>query len=119
MGIKRYFNNWRKNYVINHVKNAIIPDFQESPRVRKRIAFSGKVQNVGFRLEIFELAKRLEFAGWVKNREDKSVEAEIEGEYEKIVFLVDFMKALKRAKVDNVEIVELDLVDEEDFRIVR
>lgn len=116
----KYIKKLRNDYVINHVKAAVLPDFQKSPIMRKRMIFSGKVQNVGFRLEIFELAKRLGLNGWVMNREDKSVEAEIQGEEERIVFLVEFMKALKRARVDHVEIVELDVVDEDDeFRIVK
>ncbi len=94
----RYIKKLRKDYLINHVKAAVLPDFKKSPIVRKRMVFSGKVQNVGFRLEIFELTKRLGLSGWVMNMEDKSVEAEIQGEEEKLVFLVDIMKALKRSR---------------------
>ncbi len=116
----KYIKKLRNDYVINHVNAADLPHFQKAPIVRKRMVFSGKVQNVGFRLEVFELAKRLGLTGWVMNREDKSVEAEIQGEEEKLVFLVEFMKGLKRARVAHVEIVDLDLVDEdEEFRIVR
>ncbi|TJX32161.1 acylphosphatase, partial [Soehngenia saccharolytica] len=51
---------------MNQVKNLRLPDFKPSNILRKRIIFSGEVQNVGFRLEIHELAKRLNLTGWVK-----------------------------------------------------
>jgi len=102
-------NSLKKRYVINQVKNIKMPEFKETLILRKNIIFSGKVQRVGFRLEVFELAKRLKLIGWVKNREDESVEAEIQGENDKIIFLVEFMKSLKRATVNNLEIKEIDI----------
>jgi len=75
--------------------------------------FSGRVQKIGFRLEIYELAKRLNLIGWVKNRNDKNVEAEIQGENDKINFLIKYMKSLKRASVQNVTINEMPIVDDE------
>ncbi len=120
MGLKKYLHTWRTNYVINQVKNISIPDFKSSNVLRKRIVFSGKVQNVGFRLEVYELAKRLNLAGWVKNREDKSVEAEIQGEADMVNYLIDFMKSLKRAKVESVDITDVGVIDGEDsFTIVK
>ncbi|TJX13046.1 acylphosphatase [Tissierella creatinini] len=98
---------------MNQVKNLRLPDFKPSNILRKRIIFSGEVQNVGFRLEIHELAKRLNLTGWVKNREDKSVEAEIQGEADKINYLIDFMKSLKRAKVEGAEIKDMEVLEGE------
>lgn len=118
MGLKKYIHNWRKNYVINQVKNINLPNFHQSNMLRKRIVFSGKVQNVGFRLEIYELAKKLNLKGWVKNREDKSVEAEIQGEVDKIDYIIDFMKSLKRARVESVDIVDLEVINQEDSFII-
>lgn len=103
----------REEYVINQVKQIQLPSFQPSPIYRKKVIFSGRVQNVGFRLEIFELAKRLELMGWVKNRDDKNVEAEIQGENEKIEFLIEFMKSLKRASVREIQIDDLSIAKEE------
>lgn len=118
MGLKKYIHNWRRNYVINQVKNINLPEFQQSNELRKRVIFSGKVQNVGFRLEIYELAKRLNLKGWVMNREDRSVEAEIQGETDKVNYLIDFMKSLKRARVDSVDIRVIEAIDEEEAFII-
>jgi acylphosphatase len=107
-------NEYRKLYVVLQVKNIKMPEFQQTTLLRKKIVFSGKVQKVGFRLEVYELAKRLELSGWVKNRLDNSVEAELQGEIDKIDFLLKFMQSLKRATVKNLEIVDID-VDHSDL----
>jgi acylphosphatase len=102
------------------VKNINLPYFSPSPTVRKRVVFSGRVQKVGFRLEIIELAMRLNLTGWVKNRNDKSVECELQGEIMKIMFLIDYMKSLKRASVHDVVINEMLTVnDDTDFCLIK
>jgi acylphosphatase len=102
------------------VKNINLPYFNPSPTVRRMIIFSGRIQNVGFRSEINELAKRLNLTGWVKNRNDKKVEAEIQGEIEKIIFLIKYMKSLKRASVHDVKINEIPIIDDDsDFALIK
>lgn len=120
MSLIKYFKKLRDNYIINQVNNIKLPDFKTSPSVRKKLVFSGRVQNVGFRYEVFLLAKRLKLTGWVKNRSDKRVEAEIQGEDHKIRFLVEFMKSLKRASVKNLDTEEIPIINEEsEFIVIR
>ncbi|MBB6218167.1 acylphosphatase [Anaerosolibacter carboniphilus] len=120
MGLIYYFKKLRDGYVINQVKHIRLPYFEPSPTVRKRLIFSGRVQKVGFRLAIYELAKRLNLTGWVRNRNDKNVEAEIQGENEKIIFLIKYMKSLKRASVHDVAINKMLIVDDEtDFAVIK
>lgn len=115
-----YLKKIRNNYVINQVDHIKLPHFNQSPIVRVHLEFSGKVQKVGFRFETYHLAKKLGLTGWVKNKEDGSVEAEIQGEKEKITFLVGFMKSLKRASVKNVTQVEVPMIkDEKEFIIIK
>lgn len=119
MNLKSSLKNFRENYVINKVKNTKLPHFEVSPIVRKKIIFSGRIQNVGFRLETYELAKRLNLTGWVKNRNDKKVECEIQGQDLKIAFLIRHLKSLKRAAVSHVEIKELEFSDNETSFIIK
>lgn len=107
-----YLKKLREGYVINQVNHIKFPLFKPSPIVRNRLIFSGRVQKVGFRLETYELAKRLSLTGWVKNRADNKVEAEIQGENAKILFLINFLKSLKRVSVSNVEFQEISLADD-------
>lgn len=119
MGLKNYIDKLKKKYIEMKVSYAEKPNFQETSIVRKHIIFSGKVQNVGFRYETYQLAKGLDLTGWVMNKPDRTVESEIQGGEEKISFLVKHMKSLKRANVNNVEIKRIDLKkDEEVFEIL-
>lgn len=113
-----FIRNWQNNYVIKQVKNLKLPEFRTSEIRRREITFSGRVQKVGFRLEIFELANRLGLSGWVENLDNGNVRAQLQGEVERIEFLVKFMKSLKRAKVKKVDTAELDIqADEMEFVI--
>ena len=73
MNIKDKLRNLRNSYVINQVKKIKIPNFETDSNCRYRIIFSGRVQKVGFRLEVFELAKRLKLTGFCKNCDNGDV----------------------------------------------
>jgi len=114
--LKKHIKKLKTKYVIHKIQQTKIPYFEPSPLIRQRIIFIGKVQKVGFRLEIDELARRLGLAGYARNKkrnsnkyEDK-VELEIQGEEKKIDFLVENMTKLKRAKVIKVEKTKLEVM---------
>jgi acylphosphatase len=54
-------------------------------RVARRFLLSGRVQGVGFRWFVQELAVREGAAGWVRNRPDGRVEALLQGEAEAVL----------------------------------
>lgn len=113
MGLKDTFKKVRDNYVIQQVKHAVIPEFSESPAERWRITFSGRVQKIGFRLEVYELAKRLGLTGFCKNLENGKVLAELQGPVEKMEYLVAFMESLKRIKITEKTVAKLEVKPEE------
>lgn len=47
---------------------------------RVHVAISGQVQGVGFRYHTKQVSERLGLTGWVRNRADGAVEAEVEGD---------------------------------------
>lgn len=47
---------------------------------RVRVLVQGRVQGVGFRYFTQRTAQTLDLAGWVRNRADGTVEAELEGD---------------------------------------
>ena len=109
MSLKQKILDARDNYVINQVKAAQLPEFKSMEIRRYRITFYGRVQNVGFRSEVTEMAKRLGLTGFCNNQEDKSVVMEVQGQFDKIKFLVAFMKSLKRIVVKRVDTKRLPL----------
>lgn len=107
MGLKKAFVTVRDNYVINQVKKQKLPVFDEDQTKRYKIIFSGRVQHVGFRLEVCELAKRLALTGYCQNMENGDVLAEVQGPENKIRHLVSFMESLKRIKIKDKVMEEL------------
>ena len=59
---------------------------------RVRILISGKVQGVFFRQALKVMAKKNNVFGWVKNLEDKRVEALLEGNTENINSIVEWAR---------------------------
>ncbi|MEN8077518.1 acylphosphatase [Clostridioides difficile] len=120
MNIKEKFKNIRNNYVVNQVENIVLPSFKYSNIIRKKFIFKGRVQKVGFRFEVVLIAKKLGLTGWVKNRPNGEVEAEIQGEKDKIDFLVQFMKSLKRIKIVQIEEQIIDVIrNDNEFTIIK
>ncbi len=114
------FKRLRDAYVIWHANNINFPEFDSNNVVRKKVTFSGRVQKVGFRLELFTISQRLKLTGWVKNLEDGSVEAELQGEESKIDFLIKSMKSLTRASVKKCDVINIPVSNnKEDLTIVR
>jgi acylphosphatase len=56
--------------------------------VRARLVVTGRVQGVWYRGSMQEEAGRLAVAGWVRNRPDGAVEAEVEGERDAVEALI-------------------------------
>lgn len=113
MSLKKTFITIRDNYVINQANNATLPDFKDTEIKRYQVIFKGRVQHVGFRLEVCELAKRLELTGFCENLENGDVLAEFQGPSVKIKFLVTFMESLVRIKITNRKMTKLELIPDE------
>jgi acylphosphatase len=84
------------------------------------IIATGRVQGVGFRFHTQTLAASHELTGWVKNRDDGSVEMMAQGENKQ---LRDFLEELKKgnlyAKVDDISVKgELHSETFSEFKIV-
>lgn len=93
----------RNTYICHQVNRVRLPDFEENRFVRRHITFHGRVQKVGFRIELAQMAERLELTGWVKNAENREVIAEVQGFESRIRFLLKFMNSLKRIKIRKME----------------
>ena len=77
--------------------------------VRRRVVVSGRVQGVFFRDSTEKEARSRGVSGWVRNRDDGTVEAVFEGDPEAVDALVEFCRSgPSRADVDDVAVSEED-----------
>ena len=88
--------------------------------VRYYVVFSGLVQGVGFRYSLIKLARQYNLTDWVRNRYDEKVEAQIQGEYSNIIYVINHLEDVSRyIRIDDYSIVDIDLVENErDFVVV-
>jgi acylphosphatase len=61
-------------------------------RIAKRIRVTGRVQGVFYRAWTRSEARKLGVTGWVRNRSDGSVEAQVEGDEQAVGHLIDLMR---------------------------
>ena len=78
--------------------------------MRRRLIVQGDVQGVNFRAETRRRAEAEGVAGWVRNRDDGTVEAVFEGDEAAVGRMVDFCREGPRA----AGVEDLDLLDEEE-----
>ncbi len=99
MSIRSRIKQIGVDYVMKEIEKVQIPNFEKSDICRLKIIFKGRVQKVCFRLEMREIAKKLNVTGYCKNLEKGVVVAEIQGEADKVEFLVKHMHNIKRFKI--------------------
>jgi acylphosphatase len=77
--------------------------------IRRRIVVHGRVQGVFFRDSTRRRAEQAGVAGWVRNREDGTVEAVFEGDAEAVGQIVDWV----REGPGHADVARVDVTDEE------
>jgi acylphosphatase len=77
--------------------------------VTKHLAICGRVQGVGFRAAMYREAVRLNITGWVRNRDDSTVEAVIQGPEQSVATMLAWaQRGPPAARVDQVEVKPVD-----------
>jgi acylphosphatase len=86
--------------------------------IRQRIVVHGRVQAVGYRYWARREAQRLGVAGWIRNRSDGAVEAEIEGEAQSVDAMLAWLDdGPPGADVTSISTADLEPTGEQGFRI--
>ena len=86
--------------------------------IRRHVIVRGQVQGVGFRWSADARARDLGLAGWVRNRSDGTVEAEIQGTEEQVDAMLDWLhRGPQFASVTAVDVSEATLNSETGFSI--
>jgi len=71
----------------------------------RHLLVNGVVQGVGFRWALGAQAERAGVRGWVRNREDGTVEAHLEGPLDAVQSVIDWAQTGPRyARVSHVEV---------------
>lgn len=86
---------------------------------RMHIIISGRVQGVGFRYFAVSLASRYHITGWVRNLYNGDVEMEAEGNSTRLtLFLQEIQEGNRFVRVRNMEISEIPLAHDKDYKVV-
>lgn len=86
--------------------------------IARRIVVSGRVQGVFFRDSTRRTAQARGVAGWVRNCEDGTVEAHLEGDPEAVESVIEWARSgPSRAEVTGVEVREVEPEDLRDFEV--
>ena len=86
--------------------------------MRRRVVVTGRVQGVCFRDSTRIEAERRGVAGWVANRPDGSVQAELEGPRDAVDAVVGWMgRGPDLARVEDVQVRDLPALGEAGFRV--
>lgn len=73
--------------------------------VTKHITVRGNVQGVGYRMSMLYAAKRLGLTGWVRNRQDGSVEAMAQGTEADVDAFIDWAhQGPELARIESVDV---------------
>ena len=82
------------------------------------VLISGRVQGVGFRAFVERTARRLDVAGWVRNRADGRVEAHLEGGDAAVEEAVQACREGPGAgRVDELRVAEVEPVGHAGFEV--
>lgn len=87
--------------------------------VRYKLIFHGLVQGVGFRYDLSVLANQANLTGWVMNRSDDTVEAEVQGNPEAIELVLETIAKMPPIEITRIDKTSLPLKpDEGSFRTI-
>ena len=82
--------------------------------VRYYIIFSGQVQGVGFRFTLYQLSRQKGISGWVRNRYDGKVEAQMQGDPNDILEVINELRNNSRyIELDDYSMKEMTVVPQE------
>lgn len=109
-GADRNQGNTRNQEADHHQeinRNQATANAPDAPIVRVHARITGLVQGVGFRYFAYQAARRIGVTGWVRNRFDGDVEAEVQGPHNRVdAFVAQLRVGPSWGRVDAVTLSE-------------
>ncbi|HWR01735.1 MAG TPA: acylphosphatase [Chlorobaculum sp.] len=99
-----FTGHWSRRLIPQEAEKVSFKINEEVMLKREHLIVSGEVQGVGFRKFIDRKAKELNLSGWVKNRDDGTVEINVQGPENALhELLKNAIKGPERSKVVSVQ----------------
>jgi acylphosphatase len=94
--------------VLAAVRTAAEDKAKEPPKdtVARLVHYSGKVQGVGFRATVADIARDHPVTGWVKNLDDGRVQLLVEGKEEDVKKFLGAVRAYWKKNIEKEEVEE-------------
>lgn len=102
MSLSHWFKQLRRE---DREPTVRVPDGPNTPPVRRRYRFSGRVQHVGFRYQAMLFAQQLGLTGWARNESDGTVTVEIEGAAS---YIDEFLRVMREFPWFNITKVRVE-----------
>ena len=78
--------------------------------IARRLSIQGRVQGVGFRESMIDVAEAHRVSGWVRNRADGSVEAHVQGDAATVELVMAWCRrGPPAARVTKVEVADAEV----------
>ena len=85
----------------------------------RQVFYEGRVQGVGFRFTVKQLARGYDVAGWVRNLDDGRVELQCSGEHGEVeAFLSAVVESELKAHIKGVTAIPITALAARGFEIV-
>ncbi len=104
---------YKKEPYIGNFKNFYLISDPSEIKLRIYMKISGLIQNNSIETIVKRKADTFNIKGWIKKNDDDSIDSKMEGQYEQIYSIIDFIKNdIPKVNIENIQIEYQEYKDE-------